>query len=584
MFKRAGYSLPIRGLEFTDTDGQEINLGNPAFKFDTTKAWTAGIWFKYDTITNDESLITKWGASGPTRQFTLQVDDSPTANQLALYANATLRIRLTQALTPGQWYVVFVTSPNHPTSGTWTLYCFNVDGSVFEVGTSGNTGNASTLTEPIRLGNRSAASDNFDGELAHAFCLKDKVNLASAQQIVLDPPKAIGAWVKKHGAYWHLPLVGFTQGTELDLSGSGNHGTVNGSPLPGSTLPPQARFGRYVERRFVLEEAAAAGGAITGSANITFSDSATMRATGSVVGSAAITFSDAAVLRGTGSVIGSASITFSDSAVIQGIGNLVGSAAITLSDAAVMRATGVIVGSAAITFSDATVLRADAFATGSAAITFSDSVAIKGLGALVGSAAITFSDPGTTIEDAATGVDPITGSASITFSSSTVIRATGVVVGSVAITFSSVVAMRGTGSIVGSASITFNDAAVIKGVGNLAGAASITFSDTATIKGIGNLIAAVSILFSDNTFLRADAKMLGSAAITFSSLVTLGKVGADPITGSASISFSSNVVLRANYLTWQPDGAGGGSWTEPAPVAGSWTPEAGVGGSWTEEA
>lgn len=94
----------------------------------------------------------------------------------------------------------------------------------------------------------------------------------------------------------------------------------------------------------------ATGGAMVGTASITFTPSASLTGAGALAGTSALVFTPSGTLTGRGALTGSSTLTFSPSGTLAGEGALSGSASVTLTPAGTLTGSGALVGTAPITF------------------------------------------------------------------------------------------------------------------------------------------------------------------------------------------------------------------------------------------
>ena len=77
-----------------------------------------------------------------------------------------------------------------------------------------------------------------------------------------------------------------------------------------------------------------AGGAIAGTATLSFGGSAALKGAGKLAGASSLTFGGSAALKGTGALAGASSLTFGGSAALKGAGKLAGTATLTFGGSA----------------------------------------------------------------------------------------------------------------------------------------------------------------------------------------------------------------------------------------------------------
>lgn len=184
---------------------------------------------------------------------------------------------------------------------------------------------------------------------------------------------------------------------------------------------------------------AAAGGAISGSAALTFG-----------TGSSALT--------GTGALAGTSALVFDDgSSVLTAMGALAGSSALVFAGSATAGAPGVLAGSAALVFANsATLVGGGALAGSAAMVTGAGSSTLTGAGALAGASALVFGAGSTVL----TGTGALAGVSAVVFSAS--LQAEGSIAGSVALVFGAGAStLTALGALAGNASLTLDGAGTL---------------------------------------------------------------------------------------------------------------------------
>lgn len=260
----------------------------------------------------------------------------------------------------------------------------------------------------------------------------------------------------------HWPLK--SDADTRDLSGNGRTATVVG------TLTAEDEYGLFVPRRRIFIPASVASGATSGTAGITFGQSAAVNGVGALAGSAAITLGQSGALNGVGGLVASAAIVLAQSGALLGVGALAGTGAITFDQAGSINGGGL---------------------TGSAALTFGQSATLAATGALSGSASVTLGQSGTL-----DGVGALSGTSTLTFAQAATVSGVGALSASGAIAFGQSGLAAGLGTLAGSSAITFGAAATAElPAGALAGLAGFSLSASGTLSGIGELIGSAGIVF-----------------------------------------------------------------------------------------
>lgn len=140
-----------------------------------------------------------------------------------------------------------------------------------------------------------------------------------------------------------------------------------------------------------IPSAPAVSGAISGTASITFGQSATLTGDGALAATTTITFSQSGALRGQGALAGSAALVIGQTGALAATGSLAGSTSLTFGQAGTLAGAGALAGSAPITFAaSATADVPTGALSGAAAISFGASATLAADGALAGTAPISF--------------------------------------------------------------------------------------------------------------------------------------------------------------------------------------------------
>lgn len=96
--------------------------------------------------------------------------------------------------------------------------------------------------------------------------------------------------------------------------------------------------------------AGGASGAISGTATLTFGQSATLRGSGRLIGTNGLTFAQTGLLRGSGRLSGTAPMAFSQAGTLRGSGRLVGTVPLIFGQTALLRGSGSLAGSIPMVF------------------------------------------------------------------------------------------------------------------------------------------------------------------------------------------------------------------------------------------
>jgi len=305
---------------------------------------------------------------------------------------------------------------------------------------------------------------------------------------------ALGAgWVLSPGtasldAPWLIGARWTTVGSSLGFANSGMRiaclhmweRTLSANEIKALSDNPCHLYEQESTRLVFLGSGAAASGAITGTAALTFgAGSSTLTGTGTLAGTAALTFgAGSSTLTGTASLSGSSNLVFSNTGTITGAGALAGTSALAFAGSATLLGTGALAGSSDITFTptgDLTNAGGASQITGTAALTFTGSATLTGTGALAGTASLSFSNTGTL-----TGTGALAGTSALTSAGSGTLTGTGALSGTVALAFDGTGVLGGLGELAGTASMVFGGIARPEGVTANAGLRTLTLTGAGT--------------------------------------------------------------------------------------------------------
>lgn len=219
-----------------------------------------------------------------------------------------------------------------------------------------------------------------------------------------------------------------------------------------------ATFATSTTTAIAIFTEAAGGGAIAGTAAVTFGQSGALTGSGALAATEAIVFGQSGALKGAAAAAGTTAITFGTSATLAGAGALSASAAVTFGANGTLAASGALVGATAIVFDASGTLTPPSGAiSGTSSISFGAAGTSKGSGALLASAAITFGTSGA-------------------------LKATGVLAGLGAVVFGAAATLTQPGAITGTASFSFGASGALSARGTMVGSAPITWAVFGTIE------------------------------------------------------------------------------------------------------
>ena len=195
-------------------DGNDyIDLGAPA-SLDITN-FSVCAWFNGNSFASYSQIVCKTPITGTTRNFELSFDGAS---------------HLRGVFTQGVGGYKVTNGSTALSTGVWYFGCTAYDGAALKVylngvedGTGAFSGSADTTTGSAvigRLGDLSA--DHFNGKAAYVHIYNRGITQVEVTQLMYRPGSVTSGLVA------YLPLWG-VHSPEIDLSGTGNSGTVNGA-------------------------------------------------------------------------------------------------------------------------------------------------------------------------------------------------------------------------------------------------------------------------------------------------------------------------------------------------------------------
>lgn len=331
---------------------------------------------------------------------------------------------------------------------------------------------------------RGSVAQPFPGRLAEAgiwsvVLTQGEINMLAAGVSPL--------LVRRAALVGHWPIIGSSP--EVDWSGNGKNMSVTDTLAIADHAPVRSFFNRPVGWRG--EPAAAAGGALEGTSDLSFTPSAVLTGTGALNGTAALAFSNTGTLSGAGALSGTSAVAFAASNVLTAKGSLSATASVQFANTGVLTATGALNGTSTPTFAGAAVL--------------------KGTGALAGTASIEFAGSATPALDGA-----LLGTADLVFAGTAELKATGALIGTAAVAFTGTAQPAVDGALNGTAALTFAGQAEARAVGALNGVAAVAFDTAALLVGTAGLIGTSTIAFTATDILTAVGSLIGSSDLVFS--------------------------------------------------------------------
>ena len=307
-----------------------------------------------------------------------------------------------------------------------------------------------------------------------------------------------------------------------------------------------------------------AGGGISATAAIAFTETADLNGLGDLAATASVGFTETADLNGIGDLAGSVSFAFSETADLNGSGDLAAAESIAFSEAADLNAkgelqasttiafsevgslvAGAMLGSTSIGFSESADLNGTGELAGAVSVALSETADLNGLGDLAAAASVAFTESANLVAAAAKGVWSGTSISPLVLSTqpySFVSKATGGAIQAAAtIAWSETADLNGLGDLAASTPIAFSETADLNAVGQLQGSVSIAFSEVAVLA-LGPITGSTSISFSETAALTADGDLAASASIAFGETATIRSIG--PLQASESIAVSETADLN----------------------------------------
>ncbi len=220
-------------------------------------------------------------------------------------------------------------------------------------------------------------------------------------------------------------------------------------------VTPVSPIAGTADLTFTTSATATGAGALSGATTLTFSPSAIIKGLAPVSGAANVAFTTAGAILGLANTFGASSLTFSTAGIITGRGALTGATTATFTTAGNLAGSGALAGASTLTFAPVGILRGAGPRSGASTLTFTTAGALAGGGALSGASSLTFAATGNLTGSAAAG--DISGATALALSTTGNLQASVALAGTVTITFTpagNVVALAG--GISGSASFGFS--------------------------------------------------------------------------------------------------------------------------------
>lgn len=232
--------------------------------------------------------------------------------------------------------------------------------------------------------------------------------------------------------------------------GTASHSRVTNTASQTAAFVPASGTDNLLSIIAIFDEAAG-GGAIVGTAGMSFGQSGALRGAGALSGIGAIAFGETGALKGAGALAGSSAILFGQTGALAGSGVLAGTSTIVFGETGNLIGAGALTGSAGIAFdASGTLTPPSGSLSGTATLTFNQAGALTGAGALVGSAAIAFGQTGSLA-----GAGALAGSSGIIFNATGTLTPPGAMQGTAGLSFGQSGSLTGSAALSGEADFFF---------------------------------------------------------------------------------------------------------------------------------
>lgn len=225
------------GLVFTGADTDRVNFGSAA-SLDNLQALTYAVWFKTTAnATTTEGLICKGTFAGQHRRNMAFSGGGTTINWVVDRATQDSNVNASVSVTANEWYAVFGT---FDTTNGCKLYFANLTQraaltDVTSVATAGSGAANDDSAVDLFVGNALAGSNSMRGTIATAMVWNRALSTGEMSAQIWRPHVTSGCVLFSH--------LGYTgTGTQRDMSGNNNNGTITGA-TQGIHAPIQAPFG-----------------------------------------------------------------------------------------------------------------------------------------------------------------------------------------------------------------------------------------------------------------------------------------------------------------------------------------------------
>lgn len=229
---------------FNNNSADYIDLGDiTGVDFARLSAWSFLAFFRVENTTGDNrTIFAKWGSSTD-RIFKVETDTEAAPASLEFHMNTTVQSRTGNLIELDTWYVVAATNNGGGGAGDLIFYIYEMDLTELLNSSQTHPGDPGTTAAICEIGvddGGGSPTNPFDGDIAHVAYLDRAISSQEIKNFVGDPGRSVMAWrAAGDQVFFHHDLPG--ESPEPDRSGSGNSGTVVGSPTVGDN-PPVAVF------------------------------------------------------------------------------------------------------------------------------------------------------------------------------------------------------------------------------------------------------------------------------------------------------------------------------------------------------
>lgn len=225
-------------------------------------------------------------------------------------------------------------------------------------------------------------------------------------------------------------------------------------------------------------------------------------------------------------ISGTSDLTFTDTSTITGKGSITATSTINFTSTSILESVGV------------------SLISGSTGLTFSESLILNGKGAILGTADLIFTENTTLLARGS-----LAGISDLSFIGNSTLQGTGLIsgLGSIVFTESASIANGSNAQLsLDPTSIIFTSISSLVGKGLISGVSNISFTSVGSIANGSNAqlsLDPLTLNFTESALLTGKGVILGVSDISFVSVSTLENVSSGQITGTSLLNFTSNSTL-----------------------------------------